>query len=109
MIFPDLDACTRLAGLPAGTDAATVIEHPAVRQRFAENLTALANRATGSSNHVARALLMAVPPDIDKGEVTDKGSINQRAVRNARPELVEALYAEPPGPGVFDLPRKDLR
>jgi feruloyl-CoA synthase len=109
MIFPDLDACTRLAGLPAGTDAATVIEHPAVRQRFAENLTALANRATGSSNHVARALLMAVPPDIDKGEVTDKGSINQRAVRNARPELVEALYAEPQGPGVFDLPRKDLR
>ena len=50
--------------------------------------------ATGSSNHVARAMLLVDPPDIDKGEVTDKGSINQRAVRTARPELVEALYAE---------------
>ncbi len=107
MIFPDLEACTRLAGLPLGTDPATAIAHPAVRGRFAESLAALAQRATGSSNHVARALLMAVPPDIDKGEVTDKGSINQRAVRTCRPELVEALYAEPPGPDIFALPRPE--
>ena len=109
LIFPDLEACTRLAGLPAGTDPEDIVAHPAVRQRFADNLTALAQKATGSSNHVARAVLMATPPDIDKGEVTDKGSINQRAVRTARPELVEAIYAEPPGPDVFDMPRKDLR
>ena len=55
---------------------------------------ARAKRATGSSNHVARALVMAAPPDIDKGEVTDKGSINQRAVRTARPIWLQALYAE---------------
>lgn len=109
MIFPDLEACARLAGLPPGTAPETIVAHPAVRQRFADNLAALAQRATGSSNHVARAVLMAQPPDIDKGEVTDKGSINQRAVRTARPELVEAIYAEPPGPDVFDMPRKDLR
>jgi feruloyl-CoA synthase len=54
---------------------------------------------------VARALLLVTPPDMDKGEITDKGSINQRAVRAARPELIEALYAEVPGPVVFDLPR----
>jgi feruloyl-CoA synthase len=105
LIFPDLEACSSLAGLPSGTDAETVLSHPAVRQRFADSLGALARRATGSSNHVARAIVMATPPDIDKGEVTDKGSINQRAVRTARPELVEAIYAETPGPDVFDLPR----
>jgi len=109
MIFPDLEACARLAGLPPATDPETIVAHPAVRQHFAESLAALAQKATGSSNHVARALLMATPPDIDKGEVTDKGSINQRAVRTARPELVEAIYAEPPGPDIFDMPRKDLR
>jgi feruloyl-CoA synthase len=109
MIFPDLEACTRLAGLPHGTDPATVIAHPAVRGRFAESLAALAQEATGSSNHVARALLMVVPPDIDKGEVTDKGSINQRAVRTCRPDLAESLYAEPPGPDIFDLPRREAR
>ena len=105
LIFPDLEASARHAGLPSGTDPATVIAHPAVRDKFTESLGELARRATGSSNHVARALLMAAPPDIDKGEVTDKGSINQRAVRTARPDLVAAIYAEPPGADVFQLPR----
>ena len=36
---------------------------------------------------------MSVPPSIDLGEVTDKGSINQRAVLTHRAALVDALYA----------------
>ena len=39
---------------------------------------------------------MAEPPSIDKGEVTDKGSINQRAVLKHRAALVEALHAGTP-------------
>jgi feruloyl-CoA synthase len=39
---------------------------------------------------------MDTPPSIDAGEVTDKGSINQRAVLKNRARLVERLYAEPP-------------
>ena len=106
LIFPDLEACARLAGLPSGTDPQVVLANPAIRAKFAACLGALAEKATGSSNHVARALVMATPPDIDKGEVTDKGSINQRAVRTCRPDLVEAIYADPPGPDIFVLPRK---
>jgi feruloyl-CoA synthase len=106
MIFPDLMACARHAGLPADADAAAILAHPAVREKFAQSLAALADKATGSSNHVARALLLVEPPDIDKGEVTDKGSINQRAVRTHRPDLAESLYADPPGPDIFVLARK---
>jgi feruloyl-CoA synthase len=106
LIFPDFEACARHAGLPAGTDPAQIAEHAAVSDKFAADLAALASRATGSSNHVARAHVMIAPPDIDKGEVTDKGSINQRAVLAARKALVEALYAEPVPVGVLDLPRK---
>ena len=106
MIFPDLAACARQAGLPAETDAEAILAHPSVRQKFAESLAGLADKATGSSNHVARALLLVEPPDIDKGEVTDKGSINQRAVRTHRADLAESLYAEPPGPDTFVLARK---
>ena len=84
---------------------AILIQH--IRQRFADSLETLALRATGSSNHIARALLMVAPPDIDKGEITDKGSINQRAVRTSRPDLVEALYADFPAAEIFDLPRKE--
>jgi len=35
---------------------------------------------------------MAEPPSIDRGEVTDKGSINQRAVLKHREALVNALH-----------------
>jgi feruloyl-CoA synthase len=40
-----------------------------------------------------RAVLMAEPPSMDKGEMTDKGSINQRAVLKNRAALVDELYA----------------
>jgi Acyl-CoA synthetases (AMP-forming)/AMP-acid ligases II len=106
LIFPDLGACARHAGLPADADAATIINHPAVHQKFCESLQELAQKATGSSNHVARALVMEALPDIDKGEVTDKGSINQRAVRTHRVDLVEALYAEAPAAHIILCPRK---
>ena len=45
---------------------------------------ATTRRAGGSSHRVARALLMAEPPSIDAGEITDKGYINQRAVLERR-------------------------
>jgi feruloyl-CoA synthase len=56
-------------------------------------LNHLAASATGSANRVARLLLLAQPPSIDKGEVTDKGSINQRAVLKHRDALVQAFHS----------------
>ena len=52
-------------------------------------------------NRVARALLVCTPLSIDAGEVTDKGSVNQRAVLEARAALVEMLYTEPYAPQVL--------
>ena len=57
--------------------------------------------AGGSSRRVARALVMTEPPSIDGGEITDKGYVNQRATLERRDALVQALYAQPPGPGVI--------
>jgi feruloyl-CoA synthase len=36
--------------------------------------------------------LLDVAPSLDLGEITDKGSINQRAVLTHRAELVQALH-----------------
>jgi feruloyl-CoA synthase len=47
---------------------------------------------TGSSNRIARAMVLEEPPSLDSGEMTDKGSINQRAVLRRRQDLVEELY-----------------
>jgi feruloyl-CoA synthase len=96
LIFPDVAACRRAAGLGAEAGAAEAIAHPAVVEHFRSALGALAAQATGSSMRVARAILLADPPSIDAHEVTDKGSINQRAVIAARAALVEDLYREPP-------------
>jgi feruloyl-CoA synthase len=67
----------------------------ALRAMLQNALDALAAEATGSSNRIARALLLEEPPSIDAGEVTDKGSINQRVVLRTRAGLVARLYAEP--------------
>lgn len=57
----------------------------------------------GSSRRIKRVLVMTEPPSIDAGEITDKGYVNQRLVISRRANLVQALYAEPPGPGVIQL------
>jgi len=102
LVFPDAEACRRLApGLDANAPAAEVFADPRVTQEFSFLLTALARGATGSSNHVCRALLLAEPPSLDRGEVTDKGSINQRAVLTHRAVLVDELYAEMPSARVI--------
>jgi feruloyl-CoA synthase len=59
-------------------------------QSFREKLRSF--ESTGSSNRIARALVLEEPPSLDAGEVTDKGTINQRAVLARRAALVDELY-----------------
>lgn len=95
LLFPDVEACRGIdADLRQAGDA-EIAAHAAVRAVFQERLDALAARSTGSSTLVARAIILGEPPSIDAHEVTDKGSINQRAVMAARVALVEDLYREP--------------
>jgi feruloyl-CoA synthase len=49
--------------------------------------------STGSSNRVTRAFGLEEPPSLDAGEMTDKGSLNQKAVLARRTALVEELYS----------------
>lgn len=95
LIFPDVEACRSFGGLASDAPPSAIIEAPAVRAKFAELLTKLAAASPGSSTRVERLLLMADPPSMDKGEMTDKGSINQRAVLKNRATLVDELYAVP--------------
>ncbi|MBC5766275.1 feruloyl-CoA synthase [Ramlibacter albus] len=69
-----------------------VLESAPVQEHFQSVVDQLAASATGSANRVARLHLMHEPPSIDKGEVTDKGSINQRAVLKHRDDMVQAFH-----------------
>ena len=104
LIFPDLDICRRFAPeLPANASAADIVAHEGVRREFRDLLDSFAKSATGSSNRVPRAMLMATPPSLDAGEATDKGSINQRMVLKHRAALVDELYAETPSARVIAI------
>lgn len=92
LILPNLVTCRKLSGLGAHAPSQAVLESAPVRAFFQDLVDRLYAQGTGSANRVARALVLLDPPSIDKGEITDKGSINQRAILTHRAALVEALY-----------------
>ncbi|TRW14068.1 AMP-binding protein [Glacieibacterium frigidum] len=57
----------------------------------------------GASATVRRVALFDRPPAADANEISDKGTINRRAVLDNRSDLVDALYAEPPEAGVREI------
>jgi feruloyl-CoA synthase len=76
------------------TAAARALQSELLAAHFQKLVNDLAITATGSASRIARLHVMHEPPSIDKGEVTDKGSVNQRAVLTHRSGLVEALHTD---------------
>ena len=104
LVFVDLAACRALCpALGPHATIAAVLNDDAVRREFRARLATLAARGSGSSNRITRLLLLDEPPSIDRGEMTDKGSINQRAVLVHRAMLVDELYAAPSSARVIAL------
>ena len=99
MLLEELPASVRAAVIDgddehfcAGLDLSELNQRDAVQAHFQQLLNDLANVATGKPNRIARLHLMAEWAPIDKGEITDKGSINQRAVLKHRDALAHALH-----------------
>ena len=65
----------------------------AYRQKLGAALAGINSEATGTSQRVTRAIIMRQPPSFDLGEITEKGSLNARLIRERRADLVEALYS----------------
>ena len=96
LVFPSLAGCRGLCPhLPADAALAALVAEKAVRDALAAGLARHNATAGGSSHRIARALLLDAPPSIDRGEITDKGYINQRAVLAHRAVQVARLYTEP--------------
>jgi len=80
-------------------DTGDVVAHPALAAHLARILAEL-NRSAGSASRIERLLVLARKPDLDAGEITDKGYVNQRKVLANRARLVGRLYADPLPPEV---------
>ncbi len=92
LVFPRLYECRRLAALAAEASDAQVLASAPVRQWFGDWLQRLNREASGNASRLEWIALQVEPASIDRGEITDKGSINQRAVLQWRAEQVEDLY-----------------
>jgi feruloyl-CoA synthase len=78
--------------LPDETDLKTIVNTPSVLTALQAVLNAFSKQSSGSSTLIKRAIFADFTLSIDKGEITDKGSINQRAILRNRAEYVEKLY-----------------
>ncbi len=84
----------------AASETDVAIDHPRLREHLALALQTL-NRGAGSAARIERLLLLASPPSLDAGEITDKGYINQRACLESRGAEVARLYAIELDPAVI--------
>jgi feruloyl-CoA synthase len=101
LAVPDVAACRVLCPELIDAPVSAVAAHPAVRAAISARLATFAAQATGSASRIERALILVDPLSLDDQEVTDKGSINQRAVLTRRAHLVDDLYADHPGEHVI--------
>jgi feruloyl-CoA synthase len=103
LVILDLDGCRLINPTLPSDDLAATASDPLIRSAFRERLTEFLATATGSSTRIPRAILLDTPLSIDRGEITDKGSINQRAVLEHRAALIDGLYLPTPPTHVITL------
>jgi feruloyl-CoA synthase len=100
LIFPDWRACADFLGVDAASprDAWPLAR---LREEIGRRLQQHNAAHPGGSTAIRRALLQLEPPSLDKGEITDKGSINQRMVLGCRAEQVTRLFEAMPDSAVI--------
>jgi len=103
LVILDLDGCRLVNPTLPPDDLAAAVSDPVIREACRDRLIKFLATSTGSSTRITRAVLIDTPLSIDRGEVTDKGSINQRAVLDHRDHLIDKLYSPTPTADVITL------
>lgn len=94
LIIPNIAGIANIAGLSPDTAFPKLSGNEKVRQRLHDDVAAYNAQNPASSTRIARVLFLTEPLNIDAGEVTDKGYVNQRAVLERRHNLVERLHSD---------------
>ena len=95
IVFPNIEFCKKISGLDEKASLQEIINTPSVLAALQTVLNTFAQQSTGSSTLIKRAVFADFNLSIDKGEITDKGSINQRMILANRTEYIEMLYKNP--------------
>ncbi len=101
LLFLDVEQAQKLDPTLANASTVELAASDIVKERIQEALNRFKQVSTGSSTRILRAMIMAEDASLETGEMTDKGSVNQRSVLERRADLVNALYEDQPGPDVI--------
>ncbi len=110
IIFPELNFCKKLANFPDEAELSigtplekTIVNTPSVRTALQTVLNDFRKQSTGSSTLIKRAVFADFTLSIDKGEITDKGSINQRAILANHIGIVSKIYEKELNSNVLEI------
>ncbi|MEZ4963005.1 MAG: feruloyl-CoA synthase [Saprospiraceae bacterium] len=90
IVFPNVDFLKRLTGK---SNYAAMVADERARLALKGTLEQLAAQNDHNAACIRRAVFADFKPSMDGGEITDKGTLNQSALRDNHPSLVEAIYA----------------
>jgi len=107
VIVPDVDACTKLLAPYSPGSLGELARDARLVAWLRERLEVHARAHPASTRCIRRALILPVAPSLDRGETTDKGSINQRAILRHHAGLVTELYAATPASHVAVVDLKE--
>jgi len=97
LIVPNIAGVAAHCGLDPDTELPKLLAHEEVAAQLRASLCTYNAANTASSRCVRRVMLLLEPLNIDAGEITDKGYVNQRAVLERRHDLVQQLYSDADG------------
>ena len=109
LVIPDVNACAKMLELAAQPDYTELAGDLRLVEWLRLRLAAHARANAASSRCVRRALILPAAPSLDRGEITDKGSINQRAVLRRHAECVAELYSPVPPAHVAVIEMEESR
>ena len=93
IVFADLTYCKDKFKLSKDTTIEDIATNKEILIALQNTLQRMAEKSTGSSTLIRRAGLANFSLSIEKGEITDKGSVNQRMVIQNHKDIVEEIYA----------------
>ena len=99
LIVPNIAGICELCGNDPDTELPELVRQSKLITHLRNSLAEYNAANPASSRSIARVVLLTEALDIDAGEITDKGYVNQRAVLERRQSLVSELYAD--GAGVI--------
>jgi feruloyl-CoA synthase len=103
LAVPSIAGLQTISGLDS-EDLAALTAHPAVRARLEQCLRDYNAAHPGNSSALQRIAFMQSPPDPQRHEISDKGTINQRIAADNRSDEIAKLFSAAPQDHVIVAP-----